>query len=370
MEEKTNRPEPALSAEIKSAPSIGARKFEIKRDNSSKKFIIAGIVVVALVAVAVSAIVGLKKGASDKAAISKIKDETQVSLFTLVTHKDGEITMAGRNTEVGARVIILSDGVDIGQSDDVADENGEWLFFPKSKLKPGDHELSAYYVNKAGQKIESSEVINVHVPKLGEKKGDAWYAKIDRRTGKAKVLGAPLGDNIGALRLRSIDYNESGELGIEGLGKKGAIVQIYINNVLLAKTRVDDAGNYRVDMKKVLENKTYKIRVDMLDANGKKVAARIEQAFNPDKNFVPVEGRKYVVQKGDNLWNIARREYGSGFQWVIIYKDNMAQIADPDLIYPSQTLVLVSREEAAKISVEDKRKLYGKSKKGLAKIKK
>ena len=43
-----------------------------------------------------------------------------------------------------------------------------------------------------------------------------------------------------------------------------------------------------------------------------------------------------VVQPGNSLWRIARRMYGDGLQYTLIYQANESQIRDPDLIYPGQ----------------------------------
>ena len=48
----------------------------------------------------------------------------------------------------------------------------------------------------------------------------------------------------------------------------------------------------------------------------------------------------YLVEKGDNLWNIAGQNsiYGNPYQWPLIYKANNNQIDDADLIFPGQNL--------------------------------
>ncbi|MCM1045644.1 MAG: phage tail protein [Candidatus Gastranaerophilales bacterium] len=48
----------------------------------------------------------------------------------------------------------------------------------------------------------------------------------------------------------------------------------------------------------------------------------------------------YVVVKGDCLWNIARKFYGSGQEHTRIYNANTGQIKDPNLIYPGQVLII------------------------------
>ncbi len=45
---------------------------------------------------------------------------------------------------------------------------------------------------------------------------------------------------------------------------------------------------------------------------------------------VKVEEKEYVIQKGDTLWAIAKKEYGDGRQWTRIYEFNKDVIANPD----------------------------------------
>ena len=48
--------------------------------------------------------------------------------------------------------------------------------------------------------------------------------------------------------------------------------------------------------------------------------------------------KTYVVQKGDSLSKIAKREYGSANAWRKIFEANRDIIKNPDLIHPGQTL--------------------------------
>ena len=50
----------------------------------------------------------------------------------------------------------------------------------------------------------------------------------------------------------------------------------------------------------------------------------------------------YKVARGDNLWNISKKEqvYDDPYMWPRIYRENKAQIKDPDLIYPNQVLAV------------------------------
>lgn len=48
----------------------------------------------------------------------------------------------------------------------------------------------------------------------------------------------------------------------------------------------------------------------------------------------------HTVKKGDTLWDIARAYLGDPFKWPEIYRRNTATIADPDLIYPDQVIII------------------------------
>ena len=49
----------------------------------------------------------------------------------------------------------------------------------------------------------------------------------------------------------------------------------------------------------------------------------------------------YTVVKGDCLWNIAKRFYGSGAKYTLIYNANKSVIGgNPNLIYPGQVFTI------------------------------
>jgi phage protein D len=51
-------------------------------------------------------------------------------------------------------------------------------------------------------------------------------------------------------------------------------------------------------------------------------------------------GTTYTVVKGDCLWNIAKKFYGSGAKYTIIFNANRGIIKNPSLIYPGQVLTI------------------------------
>ena len=51
-------------------------------------------------------------------------------------------------------------------------------------------------------------------------------------------------------------------------------------------------------------------------------------------------GRTYTVKAGDSLSKIAKEVYGDAGQWKKIHEANRAEVPNPDLIHPGQTLQL------------------------------
>ncbi len=86
----------------------------------------------------------------------------------------------------------------------------------------------------------------------------------------------------------------------------------------------------------------YTVRADHVDEKGK-VISRIEVIF---ARSVPLTGVKpgtlVVIESGNSLWRIARKTYGTGFRYTVIYEANKKQIKDPNLIFPGQVFSLPS----------------------------
>ena len=59
-----------------------------------------------------------------------------------------------------------------------------------------------------------------------------------------------------------------------------------------------------------------------------------------------------IIRRGDNLWRIARRNYGRGIKYQAIYAANQDQIRNPHWIFPGQVFVVPTRDRSWETAVE------------------
>ena len=93
----------------------------------------------------------------------------------------------------------------------------------------------------------------------------------------------------------------------------------------------------------------YDLQVDQIDEEGR-VTAVIALPFEraePEDAIAAQQSSRVIVQPGNSLWRIARRLYGEGLQYTVIYEANRDQIRDPNLIYPGQVFSAPSEDDEA-----------------------
>ncbi|HEY9789775.1 MAG TPA: LysM peptidoglycan-binding domain-containing protein [Candidatus Obscuribacterales bacterium] len=85
-------------------------------------------------------------------------------------------------------------------------------------------------------------------------------------------------------------------------------------------------------------NEIYKLNSDMIGQNPDLILQGAHLRLPGADNMV-ADAAKYTVQRGDNLWNIAKSHMGSAYKWTDLYKANSGVIgSNPSLIQPGQQL--------------------------------
>lgn len=80
-------------------------------------------------------------------------------------------------------------------------------------------------------------------------------------------------------------------------------------------------------------------KIASIDDTVSKASAEPKRETN--NSPAPAAAQTYTVVRGDCLWNIAKRFYGSGAKYTVIYNANKGVIGgNPNLIYPGQVLTI------------------------------
>ncbi len=308
----------------------------------------------------------------------------------------GETVIAGRAAP-GAEVTVLDGEEILGTV--TADESGEFVFMPEKPLAPGAHELGLSATSPDGSSstavasaqvpesqpepeaaapepsetqlaaaapepeaqpapeaaspsVKSADVVVVVVPEpqvaeagQPEPEPEQPIAMLTPRVGEgaSRVLQQPGEPGLidRDLVLNAIDYDDSGRVVISGQAPAGALIVVYLNNQLIGRVVAAADGLWQLTPATRVAPGLHTLRVDRVDGSGQ-VVARVETPFARSTVLTSLADNEsfIVVQPGNSLWRIARRSYGLGIRYTVIYQANEGQIRDPDLIYPGQVFVV------------------------------
>lgn len=266
---------------------------------------------------------------------------------------DGRAVIAGRAAP-GAKIVLLNGGKEIAHSE--ADQRGEWVVIAQDPpLSAGQHELRVVQHVEGRAPVTSEQVVVAIVPQAPAAPGapspatagatprEETLVMISPPSGPATLVQPPSPAGVprsGDLVMSTLDYDDRGYVTVTGQATPGTTVRVYINDNMVAEAAAGADGRWKLAPPDPVGPGKHTLRLDRLASDGKPVA-RLELPF--DRVIVPAgpkEGRRLVVVRGDNLWNIARTHYGTGFHHTVIYGANKEQIRDPQLIYPGQVFTL------------------------------
>jgi nucleoid-associated protein YgaU len=313
----------------------------------------------------------------------------------------GDVFMAGR-AEPGWTVSVDSGNTHVGNA--VANENGEWLLQPSKPLSRGEHSLTLKaQPAEGGRTLFSKQRLMLSLDPVTENQPLVALTEEGKPTrvlqmspGSGSTNAADLGAIAKLLERKvpsskqvtfaSIDYEDVGEksvVRINGYAEPGMSISLYIDNEHVGTATADASGMWSFAANRELADGNHAMRADALETPSGKVVTRAEVTFNrePPKPDVavaegpqtlrpfgadgapasageadeqaasgtgPLQGQTHkgrrtetvIIKRGDTLWHIAERHYGSGEQYTQIFQNNKGQIRDPDLIYPNQEFVL------------------------------
>jgi nucleoid-associated protein YgaU len=264
------------------------------------------------------------------------KPEAPAFDIVRVTPK-GDTVIAGRAAP-DAEITVTANGAAIGHAR--ADAQGQWTMVPEKPLGPGLQTLTLSEASAGGGTAGGDKPVVVVVPQTETEAASVQHSGIAAAPLALQIpMNGPAQVIQGASRrlgLDTLDYDEKGDVSFAGSAPPQAAIRTYVDTKPVGETKADASGRWTMAVAGTVATGDHSVRVDQVDANGR-VAARIELPFQ--RAEVPVAdlgAGHFVVQPGQNLWRIARRVYGQGTRYTVIYEANKAQIRDPRLIFPGQ----------------------------------
>jgi len=296
----------------------------------------------------------------------------------------GDAVLAGR-ADPKAIVALFANGQEIARTQ--ANENGEWVVTLEKPLAPGEYELMVVTATPDGtRQVESQERLAVSVPNVaGEAPMVALLApdaptKVLQQPGAAAAPTAGAPATAGRLAIATV-AREEGRLTVTGSADPGAAVRVYLDDALVGEATAGADGAWTMSAAHDASVGAHRLRVDQVTPADGTVVARAEVPFDvlgaadiaaAEGSATPADatdasvaagatapppetpagatagtdaaaaaGQTSVrIRRGDDLWSIAERLYGSGERYTAIYRANRRQIRDPNLIYPGQVFTL------------------------------
>lgn len=304
---------------------------------------------------------GGSAGAGERSPAKPLKTDGPVSkddpsFDVAEVDREGGLSIAGR-TRPGDRVRLLAgDGSILGET--TAGSDGAFVLLPDSALPEGESVIRLDSTNPDGDIQSGAETIVVsrrkdqsplvvlqgddaqtpsRVLQQPEPPKQASRAVIAAsRTAEAPPKTPPKTLDA-ALSVLAIDYDAAGRLSLRGAAVAGASITVSVNGAEVAMGAADAEGNWTAVSPAGALDKGNVERIEVTAMTPGAQARQISLPFAPAELMTAFPaGRLVIVQPGNSLWRIARRAYGEGIRYTVIYAANQHKISDPDMIFPGQ----------------------------------
>ncbi len=252
----------------------------------------------------------------------------------------GRASFTGTATP-GDEVMIARDGKVQGNA--VADGGGNWSVEFKIPPVHQEFDLNISAKGKTGKIIAGPK--RARVSPATSSGGLARITLLAAETNAPAPDQTESGEPMIGLIVGKVSSGSDGHAVFSGKADPGATIKAALNDIRAGETTVDAGGQWSMDVQNATGKDATTVTLKLISAAG----VALDEAHVPFKlpaaNLAAdtpkdVGGSEITIRRGDSLWRIAKRHYGSGKKWRAIYAANKGKINDPDMIYTGQRLVL------------------------------
>ena len=135
------------------------------------------------------------------------------------------------------------------------------------------------------------------------------------------------------------EYFDEDGLMLTGRTKPNAKVNFIFSDNFIKESQSNNRGVWKMELKNFDFADNNLIITTEIEGQNIKLKTRIfEKKIDPNFIFE----KEVTVKNGNSLWRIARKTLGGGVYYSEIYKNNMKEIENPDLIFKVKFLIYLN----------------------------
>ena len=252
------------------------------------------------------------------------KDNIELTFDIVRLDKNGDVVIAGK-TIPNIKVDILDGNETLASV--FSDSNGDWVWISDTPLTEGIKRFNLKHFNGEDEFFSKQNIII-----LREKNHDS-SSKILKFSKNSTIEIINNNEKILGLTLDIVEQLDNNSLTLTGRTKPNSTVSLFFSNNFVEDSLSDKNGNWKMELKnfKLIDN--HLMITTEIEGQKIKLKTRIfDEKIDP--NFI-LE-KEITVKDGNSLWRIARKTLGGGIYYSEIYKNNIKEIENPDLIFPGQ----------------------------------
>ena len=251
------------------------------------------------------------------------KDNIDLTFDIVRLDENGDVVIAGK-TIPNVKVDILDGNETLASV--FSDANGDWVWVSDEPLPEGIKRFNLKYLNGEDEFVSQQNIII-----LREKNNSS--SKILRFSKNSSIEIINNNSKILGLTLDIAEYLNKDDLILTGRTKPKTDVKLFLSDNFIKDSKSDTYGVWKMKLKNFEFSDNNLIITTEIEGQKIKLKTKIfEKKIDPNFIFE----KEITVKNGNSLWRIARKTLGGGVYYSEIYKNNVKEIENPDLIFPGQ----------------------------------
>ena len=208
-----------------------------------------------------------------------------------------------------------------------SDSNGDWVWISENPLPEGIKRFNLKHFDGEDEFFSHQNII------ILREKNKYLSSKILRFSKNSSLEIINNNKKILGLSLDIAEYLDEDSLMLTGRTKPNTKVKLFFSDNFIKDSTSDNRGVWKMELKNFDFTDNNLIITTEIEGQKIKLKTKIfEKKIDPNFIFE----KEVIVKNGNSLWRIARKTLGGGVYYSEIYKNNMKEIENPDLIFPGQ----------------------------------